>query len=80
MKSLIEIPTYAVNPTFPALYQSIDSELVVLFTAINDGFTVVPSGLRGIGNTTEWHDCTNTDKWKRLPEGAKVTLTQEGAV
>ena len=80
MKSSIEVKNYLADPSFPSLYQATDSNLVVLFTAINDGFTVVPCGLRGIGNTTTWHDCTNTSKWKRLPEGTEVTLTQEGAV
>jgi hypothetical protein len=80
MKSSIEITNHVVEPKFPALYQSVNSELVVLFTAINDGFTIVPNDLKSIGNSANWHDCTNTDKWKRLPEGTKVTLIQEGAV
>ena len=80
MKSSIEITNHGVEPTFPALYQSVSSELVVLFTDLETGFTVVPSGLRGIGSSTSWHHCTNTNKWKRLPAGTKVTLIQEGAV
>ena len=62
---------------FPALYQSKQSRLVVLFTSASKGFKVRDViGNFCISNTEDWVNCDHASHWERLPDGTQLILTQ----
>lgn len=63
--------------TFPALYTSLYSSLVVLFESIKDGMVVVADQYYPIGTLVDWSSAPNGDLWQRLPLGSQVILTQD---
>lgn len=65
-----------VAPAFPALYKARESDLVVLFTGVDDG-TVVHDckGTYTLGECTDgWVRCTDTTHWRRLGPEESVVL------
>lgn len=63
--------------TFPALYTSVDSSLVVLFESIKDGMVVVADQYYPIGALVDWSSADIEEYWQRLPSGSQVILTQD---
>ena len=79
MKSTLNTkPQTCVEHTFPALYKSTTSDLVVLANGIETGAVVVGDEDWSIGEYYElWEDFDDSGIWQRLPSSASVTLTQE---
>lgn len=80
MKSEL-IKNEKVDTKLPALYEHVETGLIVLFKYRRQG-TVVANPVendREIGDhNNQWYDCQDRQKWRRLPSGSQVILTQEG--
>ncbi len=73
MKSQLNISDQ--TPTYPAMYKSLTTSLVVLFTDKCTGTVLVPSAHWNIGeHSDDFVNCTMTNAWQRLPDGTKVIL------
>jgi hypothetical protein len=79
MKSTLNIkPQPRVEHTFPALYKSTTSDLVVFASGIETGTVVVGDSGRPVGeHYTLWSGFDLEAYWQRLPSGSSVTLTQD---
>ena len=64
---------------FPAMYRSLLSGVVVLFSEKARGVTVyTKSGIHKVNGVSEtWTPCDDKITWKRLPAGTQIVLTQE---
>lgn len=79
MKSTLNTKTQTpVEHTFPALYKSTTTDLVVLASGIATGTVVIEDTDWPVGEHYElWCDFDDESEWQRLPSGSSVTLTQE---
>ena len=80
MKSdLINKAPHCTSSTFPALFQRLNTDMVVLFLSMDSGVVVYEG--RDVYFTgdygTRFIPCNDQKVWQRLPSGSQVILTQE---